>query len=78
MYHLSILALDIARERGLEADRHRRAVLAHQDTRRHRLHRPHDHGPRFRGREPRVRGRRPPTSTQCVADDLQRGLAAAE
>ena len=30
MHHLSILALDIARERSLEADRHRRAVLAHQ------------------------------------------------
>ena len=29
MYHLSVIALDIARERGLEADRHRRAVLAH-------------------------------------------------
>lgn len=28
MYHLSIIALDIARERGLEADRHRRAALA--------------------------------------------------
>ncbi len=30
MYHLSIIALDIARERGIEADRHRRAILAHQ------------------------------------------------
>ena len=29
MYHLSVIALDIARERGLEADRHRQAVLAH-------------------------------------------------
>ena len=29
MYHLSVIALDIARERGLEAERHRRATLAH-------------------------------------------------
>ena len=29
MYHLSVIALDIARERAVEADRHRLAVLAH-------------------------------------------------
>jgi hypothetical protein len=29
MYHLSVIALDIARERAVEADRHRQAVLAH-------------------------------------------------
>ena len=30
MYHLSVIALDIARERSQEADRHRRALIARQ------------------------------------------------
>lgn len=77
MYHLSVLALDIARERGLEADRHRRAVLAHQNQ-----------APRpsfvrtttarafaavSRGSAAAVRH-----LDSGVADDLQHGLAHAE
>ncbi len=77
MYHLSVLALDIARERGLEADRHRRAVLAHQGR---------TPGPSFvrtttarafaavsRGSAAAVRH-----LDAGVADDLQHGLAHAE
>ena len=59
MYHLSVIALDIARERGLEADRHRRAVLAAPAQPARRILPATKHGASVRGREPRVRGGRP-------------------
>ena len=77
MHHLSILALDIARERGLEADRHRRAVLAHQG----RAPRPsfvrvttaRAFAAVSRGSAAAVR-----RLDSGVSDDLQHGLAHAE
>ena len=77
MYHLSVIALDIARERAVEADRHRQAVLAH-----------HAQAPKpnvvrtsaarafavvSRGSAAAVR-----RLDAGVADDLQHGLAHAE
>jgi len=77
MYHLSVIALDIARERGLEADRHRRAVLAHnaQPARpsRVRTATARAFAAVSRGSAAAVR-----RLDAGVADDLQHGLAHAE
>lgn len=77
MYHLSIIALDIARERGLEADRHRRAALAHKSQAARpsmvRTTTARAFAVVSRGSAAAVR-----RLDAGVADDLQHGLAHAE
>ena len=77
MYHLSVIALDIARERGIEADRHRRAVLAHQGQASRpsfvRTTTARAFAAVSRGSAAAVRH-----LDAGVADDLQHGLAHAE
>lgn len=77
MYHLSILALDIARERAQEADRHRQAVLAQraQPARPSVVRRSAARGfaAVSRGSAAAVRHLDP-----GVAEDLQHGFAHAE
>ena len=76
MYHLSVIALDIARERASKP-----TVIARPSWRTTRSrpdhHRPHRGGPRLRGREPRVRGGRP-SSRRRRRRRPPSGLAHAE
>jgi hypothetical protein len=77
MYHLSVIALDIARERAVEADRHRQAVLAHHARPQKpgvvRISAARAFAAVSRGSAAAVR-----RLDAGVADDLQHGLAPAE